>query len=368
MRIIFVQKFIPHYRLPFFLIVKAKLESCGIEFVLVHGEADPIEKSKIKTVSPAWAVQADNKILKIYGRYTYWQGVPKMVRKGDLVVVEHAAKLLDNYLLYAMARIRYIKLAYFGHGENFQKKHEFALARKAKEAMLRKVSMWFAYTEVSKTSLLRQGVKEQQITVVNNTLESTGQPSVDMTKAQNKFVYIGGLYDIKRIDVVIEAAFIAQKTISKNSDNFELHIVGDGPERSQAVEADQRFTWLTYHGSLFDETRAEILTSAASLLMPTAVGLVAIDSFQFGCPILTFESGEHGPEIAYLQDGKNALFTRGEISAKKYADCIIKFSQTPGLAQKLQKSCKQDAAKYTIEAMADKFVSGAKISLGAPEI
>ena len=66
-RVVFVQKFVPHYRLPFFEGVRAALAARGIEFVLLYGRPDPYEGSKVRTVRPEWGVELDARILRVRG-------------------------------------------------------------------------------------------------------------------------------------------------------------------------------------------------------------------------------------------------------------------------------------------------------------
>ena len=354
MRVVFVQKFVPHYRLPFFEAIRAQLAAQDIGFELVYGSPDPFEGSKVRMEYPSWGRRVNSRIVKIAGRYLYWQRAWRYIRRHDLVVVEHAAKLLDNYLLYAASRLGLIHFGYFGHGENFQKKNELGLSRAVKKAMLRNVSHWFAYTEISRQSLLRQGVDDDIITVVNNTLAAPGIDAAPVEKLVNHFLYIGGLYKDKRLDLMLDAA---GQVASKVKD-FQLHVVGDGPLRQLVTEAATKHTWLHYHGSLYGADRDAVLARSQAILMPGLVGLVAIDSFHFRCPIITSDAGQHSPEIAYLERDVNALIDESHGDAHSFARLILRFIEEPELATRLQAACADSAGQYTIDNMAERFVSG----------
>jgi len=354
MRVVFVQKFVPHYRLPFFERLRSELAARDIGFELIYGSPDPYEGSKVRMEYPEWGRQVNSRILKIAGRYLYWQGALKYVRRGDLVVVEHAAKLLDNYLLYAASRLGYIHYSYFGHGENFQSKHELGFSRAVKKAMLRKVARWFAYTEISRQSLLRQTVSDKLITVVDNTLKAPDLENVSFSKTPGKFLYIGGLYADKRLDLILEAA----AHVATRVNGFELHVVGEGPLRKEIEAATANSPWLRYHGALYGVERDKMLASSEAILMPGLVGLVAIDSFHFRCPIITSDAGQHSPEIAYLERDVNALIDGESGNATTYAQLMLRFIQEPGLAERLQSACADSAGRYTIENMVDNFIAG----------
>ena len=354
-RVVFVQKFVPHYRLAFLEGARDELARRGIELVLVYGPPDPYEGSKVRTVAPDWGVRADTRHLSVRGRWLYRQRAGRHVRRGDLVVVEHAAKLLDNYGLYARCLAGRIRMGYFGHGENFQTAHELGASRTLKRLMLH-VTRWFAYTEVSRASLLSQGVPDGRITVVDNTLAAPEMPSPIPERVPGRCLYIGGLYKDKRLEFLIEAAAL----VAARVEGFELHVVGAGPLEALVREAADRHPWLVCHGALYGEGRARLLASSQAILMPGLVGLVAIDSFHFGAPLITSHAGQHSPEIAYLEDGVNALFDAADGTPASYAALVTRFLSEPGLAAALREACASSAATYTIERMVRRFCDGAE--------
>ncbi len=359
MRVVFVQKFVPHYRLPFFEGVRAALGARGIDFALLYGRPDPYEGSKVRTVRPDWGIELDARIVRVAGRYLYLQGANRHVRRGDFVIVEHAAKLVDNYALFARARLGRIRMGYFGHGENFQSSDELALSRAAKRAMLVNVDRWFAYTDVSLASLLRQGVPSERVTVVNNTLVAPDTGGLTLDKRAGRCVYIGGLYAHKRLGFLLEAAGL----VAARRPGFELHVVGDGPERERIEAAARTAPWLVYHGSLYGHDRNALLASAEAILMPGLVGLVVVDAFHFEAPLITSVAGEHSPEIAYVQDGVNSLVDDDSRGVQGYADKVVALLSDAGLAARLRAGCRDAAAEYTIEHMVARFVDGVVATL-----
>lgn len=355
MRVVFVQKFVPHYRLPMFEKLRDNLAEQGVEFILLYGLPDPYEGSKVKTMQPAWGLQVDSKIFNVLGRYLYWQGVHKHIKKGDLVIVEQAAKLLDNYVIFTKRQLGGCKMGYFGHGQCFQPKVELFISRWVKKLMLRKVDRWFAYTEVSRQSLLEQQVSDEIITVVDNTLESPIKlESLEHQKVPGRFIYIGGMYNDKRIDVLLKSAHIIKQ---KHAD-FELHCVGDGPLRHLISQDAQNNNWIKDHGSLYGDERNDLLASSVGILMPGLVGLVIMDAFFFQCPIMTSSTGDHSPEIAYLENGVNGLMEEEDGSAEAYADTVLNYLASETDAQKMRAACLSSAGHYTMENMEKHFREG----------
>ena len=351
MRVVFVQKFVPHYRLPFFERVREILTERHIEFVLLYADPDPYEASKVRMMQPDWGINLKTWHFSVAGRYLYWTGVFKYLKRGDFVVVEHAAKLLDNYVIFAARQLGYLKMGYFGHGENFQATTEYRLSAWLKKRLLN-VDRWFAYTDVSKNSLLRQSIDEERITVVNNTLEPSQNAHLrDTPPSPFSCVFVGGMYDLKFLPLLLEASDIVAAKIPA----FELHLVGDGPERATMVEAANTRPWLHVHGPLYGLDRDRMLAQSSAILMPGLVGLIAIDSFQFARPLITSDAGEHSPEIAYLVNGKNCLIHTGKVTAASYATLIVNYLGDTNLQKKLMQGCRDSNELYSLESMAQNF-------------
>ena len=358
MRVVFVQKFVPHYRLPFFERIRDQLAARGVEFVLIYCEPDPYEDSKVQMVYPDWGIKASTRHYSLFKRYLYWAGILKHLTRGDIVIVEHAAKLIDNYVIFAARQLGWLKMGYFGHGENFQATTEFKISAIIKKLMLRRVDHWFAYTELSRISLQRQGVDNSIVTVVNNTLDVSANAHLgDQDPTPHACVYLGGLYALKLLPLLVDAGDIVIKELP----DFRLDIIGDGPDKLWLIEAATARPWLTVHGALYGLSRDSLLAQANAILMPGLVGLIAIDSFQFARPILTSDAGEHSPEIAYLVHEKNCLIDQGNISAASYAAMIIRYLTDVTLQTTLQDGCKVSAERYSIDNMATSFCDAIKV-------
>jgi len=354
-RVVFIQKFVPHYRLPLFESLRDQLKKNNIEFILIYGSPDPYEGSKIKMSYPEWGIKVDSKIFKFFGRYLYWQGAIHKVRKGDIVIAEQAAKLLDNYILYFMQQFGYIKFCYFGHGKNFQNKYEIPISRFIKKLMLKRISCWFSYTNMSTDALLEQGVSVDKIQTVNNTLQKTNTlTEKDVTRIDHKLVYIGGLYNDKRIEFLLESA----ELIYQSCKGIELHIIGSGPLADLVRSFATTNTWCKYYGSAYGEDRDRLLFSSSAILMPGLVGLVAVDSFHYACPIITTNCGQHSPEYCYLENNTNSLILDDEGNPASYANLVLEFLNDQTLRSSVRQGSRNSADEYTIDDTASNFVKG----------
>lgn len=357
-RVVFVQKFVPHYRLPLFENLREQFAQQGIEFVLIYGQPDPYEGSKIRMEYPDWGRRVKSLIIPLPGkftRYLYWQGVPFRIRRGDVVIVEHASKLLDNYPLFALQQLGFIKMCYFGHGRNFQSHREISIARKLKQLMVKRVARWFAYTEISRKALLEQDVPDERIVVVNNTLTVLRQlEESEVPRCRTRFVYIGGLYKEKRLDLVFET----MKRLQKDFPELELIVAGTGPDQASVEAFAEAHDWCTYAGPVFGEERDRLLLGASAIAMPGPVGLVAIDSFHYAIPIITTRADNHGPEVAYLENDVNALILDNHGDADSYTALTRQFLESEELSERIREGCRRSAGQYTIQDTAKKFVDG----------
>jgi len=357
-RVVFVQKFVPHYRLPLFENLRSQFAQQGIEFVLIYGQPDAYEGSKIRMEYPDWGTRVKSLIIPLPGkftRYLYWQGVVFKIKRGDVVIVEHASKLLDNYLLFALQQLRWISLCYFGHGKNFQGHREIGPARKLKQLMVKRIARWFAYTEISRQALLDQDVPDSRITVVNNTLTvSKTLKESDVSRHKSRFVYIGGLYKEKRLDLVFET----MQKLQLEYPEIELQIAGTGPDQQKVESFAKDHNWCTYVGPVFGEERDKFLFGATAIVMPGPVGLVAIDSFHYATPILTTQSDNHGPEVAYLEHDVNAMILNDRGDSDSYLHLVKKFLQSAEDIERIREACRQSAEQYNIHDTSLKFVDG----------
>lgn len=357
-RVVFVQKFVPHYRLPLFEKLRSKFADHGIEFVLIYGRPDAYEGSKIKMEYPDWGQKVRSWIIPLPGnfpRYLYWQWSPFKVRRGDVVIVEHASKLLDNYPIFIMQQIGWVSMCYFGHGKNFQGHLEIGIARKIKQLMVRRISIWFAYTEMSRQTLIDQEVPDEKIVVVNNTLtESRQLEESEVQRNPKRFVYIGGLYKDKRLDIIFKSVGLLHAQDSEIS----LVIAGTGPMQDEVKSFADANNWCDYLGPVFGIERDKLLLSCTAIVNPGLIGLIAIDSFHYAIPIITATLPYHSPEIAYLENEKNALILRESGDAESFAQALNRYLSSEGLSEKLRQGCRDSASQYTLDDTAQRFVTG----------
>ena len=99
---------------------------------------------------------------------------------------------------------------------------------------------------------------------------------------------------------------------------------------------------------------------------PGLLGLHILDAFSVGLPVVSTSNAQHGPEIAYLQNGVNGVLT-GD-SVKEYADAVTHLLSDAVWWRSLSDNALTSSLDYTVEKMAEHFVDGLSRCLAAGKL
>lgn len=367
MKVTIVQRILPHYRISFVERLNEQLAMRGIELELVYGQELPGTVPRTVSLQTPWAHEIRNRYLKCGSAELVWQPCLSQMLGSDLIVVEQSNRLLLNYWLQLRRSFSRPLLGFWGHGRNLQSRNPHGPRERFKSALVRHVDWWFAYTEMSRDTVLRSGFPEERITLVNNAVDDeelrrgmhacSGIDPLEMARSLgcaggNVALFCGGLHRDKRIDFLLSAAERVRALVP----DFELLVVGDGPERSRIEEARRRLPWIHYVGAQMGEARARYFHASKLLMMPGMVGLVIVDSFIGRCPMFTTEFPFHSPEIAYLRSGYNGCMTADNLES--YAQAVARHLTQSQILDGLKTGCEESARKYSLSAMVANFAGG----------
>lgn len=361
-RVVLIQEHLPHYRTRFFSLLREALATEGVELVLIHGKA---HDQRLITEPLDWAHSVP--LVKVGP--IIWHRLGHLCKGADLIIVPQEVKYLRCHWLHLKSRLGGSAFAFWGHGRNFQSKNFDSPTERVKRFLSRHVDWWFAYNDLSARVVRELGYPAKLITTVGNAIDTASlirarvalpaekikavRAELDL-RSENVAVYTGGLYPNKRIDFLLETA----KTIRARVPDFELIIIGDGPERGTVEQAAAQNPWIHAVGPKNDEAKVPYWALAKLLLMPGGVGLVILDSFALGVPMVTTDTTLHGPEIDYLRDGVNGVLIPCGDSVTTYAEQVAELLLDKATLVRLRDGAIASGTHYSIEKMTLNFVDG----------
>jgi L-malate glycosyltransferase len=366
-KILILYKFLPHYRIEFFNQLKKKLKvDHDINLELIYGKLKNENSKKNDERDLPWAEFRENKVIKIGNTELLWQSSLDKIKEVDLIIVEQANSLLVNYVLLFLSKFMKFKFSFWGHGANLQD-NQNSVRNKFKYFFLNKVDYWFAYTENVKSFLISKKVDEAIISVLNNSIDTKSlKDSYDNIEdeyvsslkkdlniySNNIAIYCGGIYKEKRIQFLLDTA----KKVKVEISDFNLIILGAGPDDFMVKEASEQHNWIHYLGPKFGIEKVAYFKMSSLFLMPGLVGLAILDSFATQTPMITTEFPYHSPEIEYLENSKNGFITKNDLIS--YSDKLIELFNNPDQLDNLKKGCITSSNLYNTENMVNNFIEG----------
>lgn len=372
-KVVVTQLRLTHYRVAFFEELRRELGQRGIRMVLLHGQPDPGAIGKRDEGNVEWAIRVENRYWRIGNKYLAWQPFPSELGDADLIVITQENRILSNYLHLLRRYFGGSNVAFWGHGANLQSHNRDSLLEGFKRWTTNRVAWWFAYTKMSADLVAAAGFPAERISVLDNSIDTSGlRQQVESVTLDEKLalrrsfglgdgpvgIFTGSLYADKRIDFMLTSAELIRKKVP----DFHFLIVGEGVEQEKIRSWCENHPWAHWAGARFGRDKAMCLSVAHVMLNPGAVGLSILDSFASGVPLVSTNCQIHGPEIAYLIDGKNGVMAENDVVA--YADSVVDLLSDASRLKRLASACVDSAAKYTVENMAAKFADGVEQALG----
>lgn len=360
--------YVTRYRVRFFELVDEALANSGIEFRVYSGK--PVGRDALRRDEHAFAsIRLRQLRLPLGNRTLLLRVIPRSVMTADLIVLEQATRNLESYPIAAVRNLLRRPVAQWGHGHTITEP-QGRTARFLQRWLMRRSSWFFAYTARSAERGQRLGADPRRTSVLNNTFDfdelqrMKDDPTVLTTSrvagllpSRDRWaaLYVGGLDRDKQVDFLLEAG----QRLHEHDPRFALIVAGRG-ELEDQVNSLAYSDWLFYIGTASDADKAAAAQRAKVMLVPGRVGLVAIDSFALGIPIITTDFAFHAPEYEYLSP-TNSITTASDID--DYVQGVLSaMNDRPRLAA-LSRSAASAAEHYRIEHMADAFVDGILQSL-----
>lgn len=361
--ILIIQEHMPAFRVGFYEILRGKLAAEGVKLDLIYA---PNQRNTFVTAEVDWAIRVP---IRWIGGKAGWQPVLKYCRNRDLVIVQQETKYLINPLLQLWSIFGGPKVAYWGHGKNFQSPATGSLENLLKAWLSRHVDWWFAYNHLSGNAVRDLGFPDERITEVMNSIDTalirktkaeTSSEALFALKTQlgidsdRVAVYTGGLYKAKRIDFLIDAALRIRERIP----DFHLIVIGHGPDSGLVEAAAASHPWIHPVGPKDDREKVPYWMISKLLLIPGLVGLVIVDAMALGVPLVTTDYPFHSPEIDYLENGVNGLLVHCGENPDIYAETVADLLDDAPKLLHLAEAARRDGDRYSFDAMATNFADG----------
>jgi glycosyltransferase involved in cell wall biosynthesis len=269
------------------------------------------------------------------------------------------------------------RVAYWGHGRNFQSNAPEGWRERWKQRMLTSVDWWFAYTDMSADLVAEAGFPRDRMTVLNNAIDNQAfsadlasisddevralRASIGAAEGACVGLYCGSLYPDKRLGLMVEAC---ERVVARHPE-FRMVIVGDGPSRAE-LEPVMNKPWFHWAGVRKGREKAAWFRAAQLFLNPGLVGLHILDSFVAGAPMITTDDAKHSPEVCYLKNGVNGLITAG--NAEAYGAAVLGLVEDVPRREALAAQARRDAEHYTLDAMVRNFADGMAACVARPRL
>jgi glycosyltransferase involved in cell wall biosynthesis len=370
MRVSVFQRVVPDYRIPFFLSLDRSLGDRDCKLEILAGQPWPHECLIDARDELPFIRKTRNKRISAKA---YWLcGALKTARRADIVIIEQASAALYIYPLIAMRLLGITswKLAFWGHGAQFNQKKPQPLRDSWKKFWTTKVDHFLAYTDLSAQAVRDCGFPAEKITVVQNSIDiqrlQEVKQSLPEKELANQFrelfgesrrdshrvgVFCARLTPLKWVPFLLKSLEI----IHRQYPDFRMIIIGDGSDADRVQAFCQRKPWCRWVGAVHGIKRVKYLAQADVFLNPGMTGLSILDAFSVGIPFVTTDCGIHSPEIAYLKNGING--TMSEPTESAFATAVSELIQSDSLAM-IKQNALNDGKKYTIESMTRNFVEG----------
>lgn len=281
-----------HYRLPIYKLMHDEL---NCDFYLGDKLSFPIAKFNYDEIEAKTLVNH-------YCGSLYWQGgvVGLFFKPYKYYIINDDPHYLSSMVFLMLAKLMGKITISWTHGWYGKEK---GLRAFTKRFIYKKISRHLVYNERNLELLHLQGIPYERLYCIYNSLDSDKQKtireSLDKTTVfQDHFGnnypvinYTGRIQRIKQIDKIIEAA---DTLINKEGINVNIVIVGKDSENiglESLVEKLGLKNHVWFYGPCYDERiLGELFFNSAVTVSPGNIGLTAIHSLTYGCPIITHDN------------------------------------------------------------------------------
>lgn len=238
----------------------------------------------------------------------------------------------SSYIFFLLKKLFYRKKKVFLWTHGWYGK-ESNIERIVKKLYYSCVDGIFLYGNYARECMIKEGFDPKKLFVIHNSLDYDTQLELrksmvvsDIYKSHfsnnNPVIcFIGRLKAVKKLDMVISSLQLLKQAGQK----YNMVFIGDGECRSSLEKQVNNLglneqVW--FYGECFDEaTNANLIYNADLCVAPGNVGLTAMHTLMFGCPVITHNDYKwQMPEFEAIHEGiTGSFFERDNVESLKNA-------------------------------------------------
>lgn len=362
---------LPKYRLA---IYEQLAKRPGIDLTVLYSKEPPWYS--LKTVDPGTKFRSrliDMKALR-YGKgnreVLYQPDAWRMVRGGhyDVVVLPGNPRLLSNFTALLAARRNRVGVVWWTLGLMADQSPWTLAVRKF---LMKLPNSVVVYTSDERDYFVSHGINSEKVFVAQNTIDTAAERTAvkhwdnghrdDLVvshglEGKRVILYCARLAHIKRVDLLLRS----MKVLLSRDANYHVIIVGGGECETElkslaaTLNVEEHITWT---GPIYDPDKlAPWYLVSKALVIPSAIGLAALQGFAYGLPCITTQcKTKQSPEASALRDDYNCLLYR-DGSVEDLSDRIERIVTDDDLQIRLSGNAVRTVCEeYTVDRMVDGF-------------
>jgi glycosyltransferase involved in cell wall biosynthesis len=250
----------------------------------------------------------------------YWQhNLLKILKeKYDYYIITGEPYAISSWIFLIIARIKNKKTIAWTHGLYGREK---GLRLLFKVLYFKLFSKLLVFNEYSIKIMKENGIQNNKMFCIANSLDSDVEKEIrcNLKKTDiyarhfgNNYpviIYCGRIQKWKKLDLLVDSLYL----LNKDGINANLVFIGndvDGVDLLEKVSNKNMLKKVWMYGACYDDQQlGELFYNADVCVSPGNVGLTAIHSLTFGCPVITHDNfSNQVPEFEAIEQGKTGDF------------------------------------------------------------
>ena len=279
-------------------------------------------------------------------------------KEYDQFLMMGHSRNLSTLVFLLLKKILYSKKKAYLWTHGFYGK-ESGIEKPIKKLLLKSADGLFLYGNYARDLMLKMGFPSEKMYVIHNSLNYNAQlklrneikPSLlyqDYFGNSNPvIIFIGRLNPIKKLDMIIES----MHQLKLKGEYYNLVFVGDGPVKEDLQKLVNNYglekqVW--FYGACYDEkTNAELVTNADLCVAPGNVGLTAMHTLMFGCPVITHDNFPlQMPEFESIHEGETGSFYKYGSQESLNETISNWFTNNKSSRDQIRKYCYEEIDNY----------------------